>query len=895
MSTHAPSAVTGLWDLGSGLVTGVLGLLGWVSSHLILLCILGAIGLCVFEVVRTRLADDASRKRVAFRLTPSKTFEPDAEQIWRYAALITRAAMSGPWWTPLRSRSVRLRMTADGHHPLDFRVEGPAAAEHLLATSPYRGVTVAKTAPVWSAKRALHTVRAEFVLKGSPARNLRQVPLEPDPLQPLVDALATVRADLGERAELCLDVQRIPVWQLWMRRWQLLAEARRTALRQARQDHSAATSVEDSWRGALASLLSPEEQRPRARLSLPPRPRPLDRNKVLGKLQDPAGLMRIQILVRCTSDQVGRAEKRLGHISAALDVFAGGNRLIHTGQRLGPLRFGPDHRLLRKGFDKRWSTAQVKGHPSWVKVDEVAGLLKPPTVHCVLPVMPGEVPTYVPGSPGAEGLMVQGWLTGPDGKDRLIGSPLHETLFSLRVGKSTYGKTEQALCQIVGLAHAGVGGLFVDPHGDAMRAAARYLAHEPIMERLWFLDLTGRLGAKARLGTFNPLSLERGQRPDEVVRAVTDAIAGPLGWNDATHPRALTVLTKAVEALVEVNVVAMAANAPQCQATLFQIRTLLTDPGWRGQVLGVLGEKAAHWWRSTFPSFAADAVAPVTNPLERLYANPVTRAFLGSPRSSFDFREAMDTGRLVWLCPSASGPTDRLLLSILFADMFRAGLSRRDLPERQRRPWHAFVDELISIDNSSSSVIAQVSEELRKFGIRLHAMTQLLQRVTTATRESLMQNASTISSTAGAMDAVSIVTKEWGGAIEPAEVADLPRFHHYLTITARGRRVGPLLIRGPQLEELFADLARPGEERALRAAADANLQALPQGELSATAEEHDQTLSNFLKLRKRPARAAARATEPEPAPAVQASPEGGAAGGSESPDDYELPPSQTDA
>ncbi|MFH8681072.1 hypothetical protein [Streptomyces lydicus] len=59
-------------------------------------------------------------------------------------------------------------------------------------------------------------------------------------------------------------------------------------------------------------------------------------------------------------------------------------------------------------------------------------------------------------------------------------------------------------------------------------------------------------------------------------------------------------------------------------------------------------------------------------------------------------------------------------------------------------------------------------------------MTQLLQRVTTATRESLIQNASAISSTAGAMDAVSIVTKEWGGVIEPAEVADLPRFHQAL-------------------------------------------------------------------------------------------------------------------
>ncbi|MFF4699914.1 ATP/GTP-binding protein [Streptomyces chattanoogensis] len=883
-----------LWDVGTGLVTGVLGLLSWVSNNLVVLCLVLVVGLGVCEVVRTRLADRASRKRVAFRLTPSRTFDPDAEQIWRYASLLTRAAMTGKWWVPLRSKSARLRMTADGHRPLDFCVEAPAAAAHLLASSPYKGVKVTRISPARSGRKALHTVRAEFVVRGSPSRNLREVPLQPDPLQPLADALATVRADLGDRAEICLDVQRIPLWQVWMRRWRLLAEARRTAERQARQDHHAASVVQDSWRTALASLLSVDDRRSATRLSLAPRPRSLDRAKVLGKLQDPSGLMRIQLLVRCTSHQTGNAERRLGHIAAALDVFSGGNRLVHTGQRIGPLRINPDHWLYRKAFDKRWETAQIKGHPSWVRADEIAGLLKPPTVHCELPVMPSEVPTYVVGSAQAEELMVQGWYTGPDGKDRLLGSPLAETLFSLRVGKTTYGKTQQALCQMVGLAHAGAGGMFVDPHGDAMRDAARYLAHEPIMDRLWFVDLTGRLGSRALMPTWNSLGLERGQRAEEVVRAVTDAIAGTLGWNDVSHPRALTVLAKSVETLVKLNVLAVAAGEPERQATLFQIRTLLTDASWRGRVLDALEPKVAQWWRTVFPSFPPDAVAPVLNPLERLYANPVIRALLGSPTSSFDLREAMDTGRVVWICPSASGPTDRLLLSILFADLYRAGLSRRDLPENQRRPFHAFVDELISIDSASSGVLAQVSEELRKFGVRLHAMTQLLQRVSVSTRESLMQNASVLSSTAGSVDAVGIVAKEWGGAVDPAEIADLPRFHHYITVTCGGQRIGPLLIRGPQLSELFDKLARPGRGRDLRVASDRNLRARPQEELCKAAEEHEEQVSLFLRLRKRPARAAEEPAGQRDVPGSGPYPAEGAAQGGTAEPAGARPPAEPD-
>lgn len=837
MTSYASS----LWTAGTGLVHGVIATVAWVTDYWPLLVLVGVVTWIGLEAVRTHLADKASRERTAVRLVASKTFEPDSEQIWRYATLLSRVAMSGPWWAPRRSRTARLRMTADGREALDFQVEGPASADHLLGSTPYRGVKVVRAAPVRTTKKAKYSVRAEFVMRGSPAKQLREVPLDPDPLQPLVDALAGLRSDLGERVEICLDMQRIPVWQLQLRRWRLLLEARQKAIRAAQQDQNASLQVEESWRAALANLFSPSDERPRTRISVPPRPRPVDRAKVLGKLQEPAGLVRVQILVRSLSSQPGRAEERLGLVSAAFDVFAGTNRLIHTGQQLGPLRIGPDHWLFRKSFDKRWAKAQIKGNSSWVRTTEIAGLLKPPTVHCVLPVLSGQVPTYVPGSASAERMMVHGWYAGPDGKDRLLGTWLSETLFSLRVGKSTYGKTQQALCQFVGLAHSGVGGMFVDPHGDSLREAAVYLAHEPIKKRLLFFDLTGQLGDQALLGTWNILSLERGQRPEEVTHAVTDAIAGTLGWNDATHPRAMTLLTKSVELLIAVNVKAMEREKPEQQATLFQIRTVLTDPAWRHQILRSLDERVSQWWETTFPTFPPDAFTPVVNPLERLYSNPVTRAFLGNPTSSLDFRAAMDEGKLIWICPSASGPTDRLLLSLLFADFLRAGLSRRDLKEKDRRPFHAFIDELISIDATSSNVIAQVSEELRKFGIRLHAMTQLLQRVSVSTRESLMQNASVISSTAGSFEAVGIVAKEWG-SVHAAEIANLSRYEHYITLTVRGQRVGPLLIRGPQLSELYKDLARPGEGGSIRAASDENINARPQEELCTAAENRDAAL-----------------------------------------------------
>ena len=52
----------------------------------------------------------------------------------------------------------------------------------------------------------LHTARAELVLALDSTLPLRTVPLKPDPLQPFAAAVADVLADLGEDAEVAIDL-----------------------------------------------------------------------------------------------------------------------------------------------------------------------------------------------------------------------------------------------------------------------------------------------------------------------------------------------------------------------------------------------------------------------------------------------------------------------------------------------------------------------------------------------------------------------------------------------------------------------------------------------------------------------------------------------------------------
>ncbi|MFC8094667.1 ATP/GTP-binding protein [Streptomyces sp. NPDC057301] len=836
-----------------GLVSGIVHAIGWVPTYWWVVALTGVAVWAASEALVRRLARKASAERMALELVPSRHFEPGLEEIFRRGVQLARASTSMPWWAPRRSKAVQIRLRADGSSPLRYRIEGPAGGERLLSITPFGpDVTVTRARPTVDKPRD-HVVRAEFLLRGKPTAPLREVPLNPDPLQPLIDAVSDLRAELGDLAEIRLDVQRAPKWALRARRVQLMGHARRAERREAqraarwvRQD---ATGIEDSWTWQLQQLVAGKQGRGGAgrRLVMPPVPRRVDPQEALGKLAEDNHLVRVQLLVMCASNTSGRAEARLAQLQAALDVFGGGSRWAMRGRNLGPWRFGADRWPSRRGFERRWKLGHCQPpRANWVRLEELTGLLKPPTVHCRLPLLASDLPTFEHGDPS---LLLQGIYRAPDGRRRLIATYANETLFEVGVGKAGGGKTERALAQAIGWAHAGGGLMFVDPHRDSWPRALPFLAHDHLMQRIALIDLNAA-GPAPQLSCWNPIGMHQGQAAHEVVEATADAYASVLGWDDATAPRALTILTACLAVLVAVNTAACQAGRPQDQATVFHMRPLLTDPVFRAAALTAieerLDEETRSWWRTVFPTLPTDAFAVVLNPIARLAANPVTRVFLGQGAGVYNIRAAMDSRMIVWVCPGGNGPTDRLITALLARDLLRAVRSRRDTPEDQRVPFRPYFDELITLTGAAPETIASMFEDFRKYKVHVHGMTQLLARLPTSVRLSLVQNASTLASTAGSQSAVSAITAEWGESPSPDVVADLDRFEHYMSMTVHGRRIGPVRITGPHLDDVFADYTRPGQARALEHAARATAGSAPLNQLTERAAQQLARVSDFL-------------------------------------------------
>ena len=731
-----------------------------------------------------------------------------------------------------------------------------------MSQTPAKTVNLLKPRPPAPVER-LHVARAELALALPDHLALRDVPLRPDPLEALAAAVADVRESLRERADVVLDLVPVSPGKVARKRNRLLSGARR-----APHDMPAIPGMPSHGGSgfnvgrlsAIGSEIAAEMRGVNAhRASGRPHGaqrmvRATDMKAAMGKLVpgvDP--VFDLQLLIRTASTDSHRPRLLLDQILAALEGWAGDNHLRPVGLNLGLTRLRSDSVLYRKHFDHRFESGVfAPRRHGWVTGAEIAGLLKPPTKHngsANILRSGGVVPPPHPGLPSWDGqadLLPLGWVSKPGGGERLAGVPLRYLLFALYLGKAGYGKTEMALVQAIALAHNGHGMLFLDPHGDGWQRARPYLAHRHLAPRIWEIDLTSP-DLDATVASWNPLSMQNRREDDipDIVQYIVTGFSSALNWSDSAG-RAKTILTRAVESLVELSWLLSRAKRPDLAPTIFQIRTILVDEEWRDAVVPYLSKNLRDFWEKTYKKYPAEATPVVTNIIERLDSSNAVKAFLGSSQSTYDIRTAMDQGKIVFICPSGTGDTDRIVSCLLIYDLFRAGLSRRDIPVADRKDFYCWIDELTAVDGASKGTLAAIAEQLRKFRVKLLAMTQMAQRLTPTTRQGLLQNLSILSTTASDVDEAQLVTRRWGKKVDPDTVTSLRPYHYVMSVTLADGRTDPFRVRGASVEELYEDYHRPEDLPRLTASVDQNLRRRPVREILADLRRLDDRIMRAL-------------------------------------------------
>jgi hypothetical protein len=166
---------------------------------------------------------------------------------------------------------------------------------------------------------------------------------------------------------------------------------------------------------------------------------------------------------------------------------------------------------------------------------------------------------------------------------------------------------------------------------------------------------------------------------------------------------------------------------------------LLTDKGYRTGILAHVSDPAVRSFFNLYdaqtPKVRDEWISPLLNKVSKFVTNPLLRAVIGQQRSSFDFRWAMDSKKILLIDVSKGAlgeSASSVLGSLLVTKLALASLSRQDTPEESRVPHLLYVDEAHNFGYGVD--YATILSESRKYKLGLVIGTQTLSQLPESTR-----------------------------------------------------------------------------------------------------------------------------------------------------------------
>lgn len=234
--------------------------------------------------------------------------------------------------------------------------------------------------------------------------------------------------------------------------------------------------------------------------------------------------------------------------------------------------------------------------------------------------------------------------------------------------------------------------------------------------------------------------------------------------------------------------------------TLIDIPSIFTDDTFRKSLMSYITDPLVKsFWDEQLAKTADFHKSEMYNyfisKFGRFMTNDLMRNIIGQKKSAFDFREAMDSGKilLINLSKGKIGEINSNLLGmILVAKIQMSAFSRADIPEEQRRDFYLYVDEF---QNFTTDNFRTILSEARKYHLDLNITTQYIAQLTESIRDAVVGNAGTmILYRIGAADE-EFMQKEFPG-VAVSDMTNLDRFNTYVKLLIDGTPSKPFSMKG---------------------------------------------------------------------------------------------------
>lgn len=526
---------------------------------------------------------------------------------------------------------------------------------------------------------------------------------------------------------------------------------------------------------------------------------PKELEAIENKISKPGFNVVIRIVVSSTSEEA--AQSHLGNIVNALSQFNGLNSFTKNKHHMKG--------LFMTDFIYRYMP--MRGQTSVLSSEELATIFHFPNKAITTPHIfwltskRAPAPAQIP----QEGLYL--------GKSTYRG--LSKPVFIQRddrrrhmyvIGKTGVGKSEFLKDMILQDIKNGEGVCFIDPH-DTIDKLLPLIPPERAEDVILFdpSDITRPMG-------LNMLEAQTEEQKHYVVSSIVGlmyklydpnktGIIGPR-FEHAIRNAMLTVMAEPGNTFVEV--VRALTDQSFVQELLPKVEDPIVRRYWTDQIA------------QTSDFHKSEVLDYIVSKFGRFVTNRMMRNIIGQSKSSFNFREAMDQGKilLVSLSKGKIGEENSSFLGlVLVPKILVAAMSRQDVPEEKRRDFYLYVDEF---QNFATPDFAQILSEARKYRLNLIVANQFIGQMDEEVKNAIFGNVGTLVSFRVGVTDANYLQHEFQPVFTESDLINVDRFNAYIKTLVNGEPSPPFSMdltrdmtqeksmENPRVAELIKELSR---------------------------------------------------------------------------------------
>ena len=254
------------------------------------------------------------------------------------------------------------------------------------------------------------------------------------------------------------------------------------------------------------------------------------------------------------------------------------------------------------------------------------------------------------------------------------------------------------------------------------------------------------------------------------------------------------------------NAVLLTIDDPETGSTLVDVSRVLSNKTFRDLKLSkCTNPLVTQFWTEVASKAGGEAslaniVPYIVSKFDNFLANDIMRPVIAQEKSSFNFREIMDSKKilLVNLSKGRLGDINANLIGlVLVGKILMAALSRVDSLGKDLPPFYLYIDEFQNITTDSISTILS---EARKYKLSLNIAHQFIAQIDEKIKNAVFGNVGSIAVfRVGSEDAL-YLEKQLSPAFTAKDIVNVDNYNAYVKILAKGIPMKPFNIRVPAPE-----------------------------------------------------------------------------------------------